>query len=190
MKKALLAAVLVLSLAGCSNPTPTPTVKPTKTQAQIETEFLKIADDSCNKAQKDDVIESVGDGSKIIALAKDHAIKDYSAVYVDAKGVSQIIYELDLVVCGPSYLISMQKEAHHDNSGDYEHHIKLNKDGTYTWTQHSYGNPGQLDETIFTAANGLITHAKTPDFDYTITYGPATAADIAILQAAVDALNQ
>ena len=184
MKKALMATVLVLSLAGCSD------VKqvPPKSQAQIEAEFIKQADDSCNKAKADDVIESVADGSRIIALAQAHAYKSYSAVYVDTKGVSQIIYELDLVVCGPSYLLSMQKEAHHDNSGDYEHHIKLNANGTYTWTQHSYGTTGGLDKTVFTFTNKLITEAKTPDYDYTITYGPVSEADKAILIAAVDAL--
>ena len=184
MKKVLVAAALVLSLAGCSD------VKqvPPKSQAQIEADFIRQSDDSCNKANAEDVVESVADGSKIIALAKAHAYKDYSAVYVDPKCVSQIIYELDLVVCGPSYLLSMQKEANHDNSGDYEHHIKLNADGTYTWTQHSYGTTGGLDKTVFTITNGLITEAKTPDYDYTITYGPVSAEDKAILVAAVDAL--
>jgi len=184
MKKALLATVLVLSLVGCADPNHVPP----KSQAQIEADFIKQADDSCNKAKADDVIESIADGSRIIALAQAHAYKNYSAVYIDPKGVSQIIYELDLVVCGPSYLLSMQKEAHHGNSGDYEHHIKLNADGTYTWTQHSYGTTGGLDKTIFTITNGLITEANTPDYDYTITYGPVSADDMAILVAAVDAL--
>jgi len=183
MKKVLAAAALVLSLAGCSD------VKqvPPKSQAQIEADFIKQSDDSCNKAKAEDVIESVADGSRIIAVAQAHAYKSFSAVYVDPKGVSQLVYELDLVVCGPSYLLSMQKEAHHDNSGDYEHHIKLNADGTYTWTQHSYGTTGGLDKTTFTITNGLIAEANTPDYDYTISYGPVSAADMAILVAAVDA---
>jgi hypothetical protein len=83
----------------------------------------------------------------------------------------------------------MQKEANHDNSGDYEHHIKLNSDGTYTWSQHSYGTTGKLDSTVFTVVDGLITHATTPDYDYSITYGPVSDADLAILKAAVDAKN-
>jgi len=185
MKKVLLAAVVVLTLSGCSD------VKsvPPKSQAQIEAEFINTADASCKKAQADDVVESVADGSKIIAVAQAHAYKSFSAVYVDTKGASQLIYELDLVVCGPTYLLSMQKEAHHDNSGDYEHHIKLNADGTYTWTQHSYGTTGGLDKTIFTVSKGLITHAKTSAYDYTINYGPVSAADMAVLVAAVDAQN-
>ena len=185
--KAIAAVVLVLALAGCSTPKQEPTA--TKTQTQIEAEFIKAADDSCNRAKADDVIESVADGSRIIAVSQAHAYKSYSAVYVDAKGASQLVYELDLIVCGPSYLLSMQKEANHDNSGDYEHHIKLNADGTYTWTQHSYGTKVKLDATQFTILNGYITHATTPDFDYSITFGPVGDADLAILKVAVDAAN-
>jgi hypothetical protein len=196
MKRILLGLALVSLLTGCSSPTPSPSSSPTKTktQAQIETEFLKIASDSCAKAQSENIVESVADGSKIIALAKANAYKDYSAVYIDNKGATQVIYELELTVCGPGYLISMMEEANHDNSGDYEHHIKQNSDGTYTWTQHSYGTENALEDTIFTVESGLITAAKTPAYDYSFSYGPVSDSDMEIFRAAIDAelerLNQ
>jgi hypothetical protein len=196
LNKVFAVAAMTLLVAGCSNPNPKPTSTPTptvtKTQAQIEKEFLKIADDSCNRAQKDDVLERMTNNvpERIIVLSRDHAYKDYSAVYVNNKGEAQVIYELELTVCGPSYLLSMQEEANHDNSGDYEHHIKRNDDGTYTWTQHVYGEDGgKLADTIFTVLNGVIVAADNEGLpqDQTIEYGPVTGADLQALKDAVDA---
>lgn len=191
MKKTFIGLALVMLLTGCASqnaaPTPTPTPTKTKTQAEIEKDFLKIADDSCKKAQTENIIEQVADGSKIIVLAKANAYKDYSAIYIDPKGKTQVVYEMELTVCGPGYLISMQEEANHDNSGQYEHHVKLNKDGTYTWTQYSNVMPGVgLDSTIFTAENGIITAANTPAYDYTFQYGSISTADMEIFKKAID----
>jgi hypothetical protein len=181
--KALLAIGLVFGLAGCA---------PAESQAQIEADFIKIAKDSCAKAQKEDVIQRYTNDkpARIIALSRDHSYKDYSAVYFDNKDKAQVIYELELTVCGPSYLLSMQEEANHDNSGDYEHHIKRNDDGTYTWTQHVYGEDGgKLADTIFTVLNGVIVAADSEGLrqDQTIEYGPVTGADLQALKDAVDA---
>jgi len=181
--KVLLAAGLVFGLAGCA---------PAESQAQIEADFIKIAKDSCAKAQKDDVIQQyVNDKpARIIALSRDHAYKNYSAVYIDNKGIAKVIYELELTVCGPSYLLSMQKEANHDNSGDYEHHIKRNDDGTYSWGQHVYGEDGgTMAETVFTVLGGLIVSSTSEDreYDQTFEYGPVGGADLATLKTAVDA---
>jgi hypothetical protein len=187
MKRILLGLALVAMLSGCASPTPNPTPTPTKTktQAQIEKDFLKAADDSCAKAQTENIIETVEDGSRIIALAKANAYKDYSAIYIDATGKVQVVYELELSVCGPGYLISMMEEANHDNSGDYEHHIKLNADGTYTWTQHVYGE-NKLEDTIYTVESGIITAADAPAYNYTFTYGPISDADMVIFKKAID----
>ena len=195
LNKVLAVAAMTLLIAGCSSskpkPTPTPTPTETKTQAQIEKEFLKIADDSCNRAQKDDVLERMTNNvpERIIVLSRDHAYRDYSAVYVNNKGESQVIYELELTVCAPSYLISMQEEAHHDNSGDYEHHIKLNEDGTYSWSEHIPGEAeGVLSTNIFTVEDGYIVASKDEDpaYDRTIEYGPITGDDLQVLKDAVD----
>ena len=191
MKKTIIGLALVMLLTGCASqnaaPTPTPTPTKTKTQAEIEKDFLKIAGDSCKKAQTENIIEQVTDGSKIIVLAKANAYKDYSAIYIDSKGKTQVVYEMELTVCGPGYLISMQEEANHDNSGQYEHHVKLNKDGTYTWTQYSNVMPGVgLDSTIFTVENGIITAANAPAYDYTFQYGPISTADMGIFKKAID----
>jgi len=181
--KVLLAVGLVFGLAGCA---------PAESQAQIEADFIKIAKDSCAKAQKDDVVQVYTNDkpAKVIALSRDHAYKDYSAIYIDNKGKAQVIYELELTVCGPTYLLSMQKEANHDNSGDYEHHIKRNDDATYSWTQHVYGEDGgTMAETVFTVLGGLIVSATSEDreYDQTFEYGPVGGADLATLKAAVDA---
>jgi hypothetical protein len=187
LNKVLAVAAMTLLVGGCSNPTPT---EP-KTQAQIEKEFLKIAEDSCARAQKDDVRERLTNNvpERIIVLSRDHAYKNYSAIYIDNKDVAQVIYELDLTVCGPSNLISMQEEANHDNSGDYEHYIKLNSDGTYTWTEHVPGEAeGVMSSNIFSVKDGLIIESKGDDsaYDRTIEYGPITGTDLRILKDAVD----
>jgi hypothetical protein len=192
--KVLVVAAMTLLVVGCSNlnPKPTPSPTATKTQAQIEKDFLKTAEDSCKRAQRDDIVERMINNvpERIIVLSRDHAYKDYSAVYVDNKNVAQVIYELELTVCGPSYLISMQKEAGHDNSGDYEHHIKLNKDGTYSWSEHIPGEAeGVLSTNIFTVQDGYIVSSKdaNPLYDRTFEYGPITGEDLQTLQDAVDA---
>jgi hypothetical protein len=181
--KVLLAVGLVFGLAGCA---------PAESQAQIEADFIKIAKDSCAKAQKDDVVQVYTNDkpAKVIALSRDHAYKDYSAIYIDNKGKAQVIYELELTVCGPTYLLSMQEEANHDNSGDYEHHVKRNDDGTYTWTQHVYSEEGgKLADTTFTVLGGLIVAADEEGlpYDQTFEYGPVGGADLATLKTAVDA---
>jgi hypothetical protein len=189
MKKIFALAALALLLAGCSQaPSSTPTTSPTqtKTQVEIEADFLKIAADSCTKAQSENIVEKIADGSRTIVLARANAYRDYSAVYIDAQGKTQVIYEMDLLVCQPGYLISMQQEANHDNSGDYEHHTKLNSDGTYTWSQASYVTPGTLDDTVYTVTDGIITAAKSDPYDYTFIYGPVSDSDMAIFEKAID----
>ena len=196
MQKIFVGLALVVLLSGCSaqanKPSPSPTE--TKTQAQIEKEFLQIADDSCAKAQSENIIEEVADGSRIISLARANAYKDYSAVYIDADGKTQVIYEMELSVCGPGYLISMMEEAGQGNAGDYKHSIKLNDDGTYTWSQRVWGEENVMQDTVFTVENGIITSADGDVYDYTFKYGPISDADMAIFMEAIDAelerLNQ
>ena len=190
MKRLLIVLVTLATLTGCSNVEPKPIE--TKTQAQIEAEFLSIADESCTHAQASDILEKLTNDapSRVLVLARANAYRDYSAVWIDNKNVAQVIYEYELTVCSPSYLISMQKEANHDNSGDYEHHIKLNADGTYTWTQHVPGEAvGVLESTIFTVDNTYLVAAKfeNPANDRTFEYGPITGADLQLLKDAVDA---
>jgi hypothetical protein len=190
MKRLIVGLALIAVLSGCATAKPTPVH--TKTQAEIETEFLKIADDSCNKAQAEDVIERMTNDvpARVVVLSRDHAYRNYDAIYIDNKGVAQVIYELELTVCGPSHLISMQKEAHHDNSGDYEHHIKLNPEGSYSWNQHVPGEAvGVLSTTTFTVKSGLLIASKEDDskYDKSFEYGPITGSDLQTLKDAVDA---
>jgi hypothetical protein len=196
---------LLLLLAGCSPAEPTPTATPTptptitQTQAEIEAEFYKIADDSCAKGQTEGLVERfINDvPSRIIALSKDDAYLDYSAIYIDNKGASQVIYELETTACGPGYLISMMEEANQDNTGDYEHYVKKNKDGSFVWTQATYTEEGSaLKDTIFEVDNGLLVKAIPEDVKNTrgLEYGPVTDIDMQALKDAVDAeiekLNQ
>ena len=123
-------------------------------------------------------------------LAQKHAYKNYNAIYIDNKNVATVIYEYELSVCSPSNLISMQKEAHHDNSGDYLHRIKFNDDGTYTWTQHVPGEAaGVLERNIFTVRDRyfISARAENPRFDRTFEYGPIKGPDLQRLKDAVDA---
>lgn len=191
-------AGLLLSLAGCAPAEPTPTATPTptptvtQTQAEIEAEFYKIADDSCAKGQKEGLVERfVNDvPSRIIALAKEDAYLDYSAIYIDNKGVAQVLYELETTACGPGYLISMMEEANHDNTGDYEHYVKKNEDGTFVWTQATYTEEGsKLADTIFEVANGLLVKATPDNVKNTraLEYGSVSDVDMQALKDAVDA---
>ncbi len=193
-------AGLLISLAGCAaaepeptaTPTPTPTPTITQTQAEIEAEFYKIADDSCAKGQKEGLVERfINDvPSRIIAISKDDAYLDYSAIYIDNKGVAQVLYELETTACGPGYLISMMEEANQDNSADYEHYVKKNEDGTFVWTQATYTEEGsKLQDTIFEVADGLIVTATPENVKNTraLEYGPVSDVDMQALKDAVDA---
>lgn len=196
--KVLAVSGLLLLLAGCApaepiptaTPTPTPTI--TQTQAEIEAEFYKIAEDSCAKGQAEGLVERfINDvPSRIIALSKDDAYLDYSAIYIDNKGVAQVLYELETTACGPGYLISMMEEANHDNTGDYEHYVKKNKDGSFVWTQATYTEEGsKLKETIFEVSEGLLVKATPEDVKNTrgLEYGPVSDVDMQALKDAVDA---
>ena len=191
-------AGLLMSLAGCAPAEPTPTATPTptptvtQTQAEIEAEFYKIADDSCAKGQKEGLVERfVNDvPSRIIALAKADAYLDYSAIYIDNKGVAQVLYELETTACGPGYLISMMEEANQDNTGDYEHYVKKNEDGTFVWTQATYTEEGsKLADTVFEVADGLLVKATPENVKNTraLEYGPVSDVDMQALKDAVDA---
>lgn len=190
MKRIVLALTLVLGLAGCSSPNSSPTNSPSptesKSEAQILEEFLDLAADSCAKAQTENIVETVADGSKIIVLAKDNAYKDYSAVYIDPQGKTQVIYEMELSVCAPGYLISMMEEAGKKNEGDYEHSVKLNEDGSYTWKQKSFYEGESFEETKYFVENGIITAANTSAYQYEFSYGPVAEADMVVFRKAID----
>ena len=190
MKRVSALAILVLALAGCAGPSASPTNSPSptesKTEAQILEEFLDIAADSCAKAQTENIVEEVADGSKIIVLAKDNAYKDYSAVYIDPQGKTQVIYEMELSVCAPGYLVSMMEEAGKKNEGDYEHSAKLNDDGTYTWKQKSFYEEGSYEETKYTVESGIITAAKTSAYEYSFIYGAVAEDDMVVFRKAID----
>ncbi len=192
--KIALLAVLLLGLAGCTaaEPVVTPTPTKTQTQAEIEAEFYKIADDSCAKAQKENTIERFINypPQMVITLARENAYRDYSAIYVDDKGAAKVIYESELTVCWPSYLISMMEEANQPNEGDYEHYVKKNADGTFTWTDKNYAEDGSnLKDTIYVAVDGIFVKAIPEDEANTraLEYGPISDADMQLLKDAVDA---
>ena len=189
-------AGLLVSLAGCAPAKPTPTATPTptitQTQAEIEAEFYKIAEDSCAKGQAEGLVERfINDvPSRIIALSKDDAYLDYSAIFIDNKGVVQVLYELETTACGPGYLISMMEEANQGNTGDYEHYVKKNEDGTFVWTQATYTEEGsKLKDTIFEVSDGLLVKATPEDVKNTraLEYGPVSDVDMQALKDAVDA---
>lgn len=198
--KVLAITGLLLALAGCAkaepeqtaSPTPTPTPTVTQTQVEIEAEFYKLAADSCAKGQAEGLVERfINDvPSRIIALAKKDAYLDYSAIYIDNKGEAQVLYELETTACNPGYLISMMEEANQGNTGDYEHYVKKNEDGTFVWTQSSYSETGsELADTVFEVADGLLVKAIPEDATNTrsLEYGPVSYVDMQALKDAVDA---
>ncbi len=187
--------VLLLTLSGCAvtepEPTATPTPTNTQTQAEIEEEFYKIAADSCAKGQQEGLVERFVNSvpSRIIALAKEDAYFDYSAIYIDEAGTAQVLYELETTACGPGYLLSMMEEANHDNTGDYEHYVKKNADGTFVWTQSTYFEEGsRLTDTIFEVSDGLLVKATPENVKNTrsFEYGPVSDTDMQALKDAVD----
>ena len=195
MNYKIFAAFALIALTGCSAPAVQPTVSPTPsasatlTQEEIDAQFLKIAEDSCNRAWKDGVVEadvSTPD-QKLIIIPKEQAYKDFSGAYVDETGVPKVIYEVELSACLPSYLISMQQEANKDNSGDYEHKIEMIDDAHYVWWQRFGG--GELTPTNYEVANGYVVKATSKDIDrdIVISYGPVSEADMSLLKQAVDA---
>ena len=196
--KLIAVPALLLGLSGCAaadpeptaTPTPTPTI--TQSQEQIEAEFFKVAADSCAKGQNEGLVERFINNvpSRIIALAKEDAYLDYSAIYIDDAGKAQVLYELETTACGPGYLISMMEEANQTNSGDYEHYVKKNADGSFVWTQSSYFEEGpRLADTIFEVQDGLIVKATPEDVKNTraLEYGPVSDVDMQALKDAVDA---
>jgi hypothetical protein len=196
VKTAALLAVLLVGLAGCSAPapkaSPTPTQTPTQTQAEIEFEFYKVAADSCAKAQKENTVERFinDEPSRIIALAKDNAYLDYSAIYIDNMGEPKVLYELELTACSPGYLISMMEEANKPNEDDYEHYVKKNSDGSFTWTQSAYSEEGPaLADTIYEVQDGFFVKAIPENVKNTrvLEYGPISDEDMQALKDAVDA---
>lgn len=200
--RALAITGLLLVLAGCApvepepsatpTPTSTPTPTVTQTQEEIEAEFYKLADDSCEKGRAEGLVERfINDvPSRIIALGKDDVYLDYSAIYIDNKGEAQVLYELETTACGPGYLISMMEEANQNNTGDYEHYVKKNEDGNFVWTQSTYTEAGsKLADTVFEVADGLLVKAIPEDVKNTrsLEYGPVSDADMQALKDAVDA---
>lgn len=195
--KVLAISASIFVLAGCASSTPEPTATPkptptiTQTQAEIEAEFFKIAEDSCAKGQNEGLVERFINNapSRIIAISKDDAYMDYSAIYIDDKGAAQVLYELETTACGPGYLVSMMEEANQGNTGDYEHYVKKNADGTFVWTQSSYFEDGQrLADTIFEVKDGLLVKATPEDVKNTrqLEYGPVSDEDMQALKDAVD----
>ena len=195
--KVLAIGTSIFVLAGCAASTPEPTATPkptptvTQTQAEIEAEFYKIAEDSCAKGQEEGLVERFINNvpSRIIALSKDDAYMDYSAIYIDDQGAAQVLYELETTACDPGYLISMMEEANQGNTGDYEHYVKKNADGTFVWTKSTYFEEGsRLADTIFEAKDGLLVKATPEDVKNTrqLEYGPVSDEDMQALKDAVD----
>lgn len=195
--KVLAISASIFVLAGCASSTPETTATPkptptiTQTQAEIEAEFFKIAEDSCAKGQNEGLVERFINNapSRIISISKDDAYMDYSAIYIDDKGAAQVLYELETTACGPGYLVSMMEEANQGNTGDYEHYVKKNADGTFVWTQSSYFEDGQrLADTIFEVKDGLLVKATPEDVKNTrqLEYGPVSDEDMQALKDAVD----
>lgn len=189
---AALIAASVAFTAGCAstgNPTvsASPSATPTATfdamtPAQAKAAYKVIAKASCNEAELNGVVETVGP-TTVVMTPKSKGYKDYNAAYFTKPDKYEVIWELTgLASCADWYTFSMSDEAGKEADID----VTFNKsDGTYEVTQ-------SFDDVKYayqvTAVDGKIssmveikTGAKT-----TLKYGNQTAADQLILTTAVD----
>lgn len=188
---------LLLTVSGCSasgapqhNPTvsQTPTSSATqapKTPAEAKAAFAKIAEASCNQAQKLGAVES-SKNFTVVAVNKNEGYKDYSAAYLESPENYGLIWELDaLIACADSFTFSMAEEAGQEAEIDVTFDAG---DGTYT-TFEDFGEYGTSNYK-FTVRDGMFSTAENLDpKNHSVTairYGGITSDDLAILHRAVD----
>ncbi len=196
-KKFLAAALIVASAAftsGCATPgdptisaSPTASPSPTatfaaKTPAQAKAAYKLIAKASCDEAQLNGVVETVGP-TTVVMTPKTKGYKDYNAAYFTKPDKYEVIWELTgLASCADWYTFSMSDEAGKEAEID----VTFNKaDGTYDVTQSFDDVKYAYQVTVVDAKIGSEVEIKT-GAKTTLRYGNQTAADQLILTTAVD----
>lgn len=191
---AVTAGLLATSLAGCAENTPspseTPTAQPSATAPDVPVDaaasFRAIADDSCDRAYDQGVVESNDDGIMFL-VPEDLAYQDYTAAFDSESDGIGVIWSTEVFfVCAASIGYQMAEE------GDSDYPIEVTFDasnGTYR-TLLEVEDYGTLDYT-YSVVDGAFTEVEwvTPEESgYTaITYGPPSEELRVTLRTAVDA---
>ena len=188
-----LVALLAATVSGCSassdaaldSPTPTASAAPSKSQEQVDSEYLAAATASCDKAQAVGVVEE-GPGFTLVSVPKDQAYEGYSAAYLEEPDNHELIWELDaLTVCADSMSIQMSEEA----GEPWPLKVSYNaKTGAYDVFE-DFGQYG-TSNLAYVVKDGLIIEVNdlgdSDAGDRKIAYGNLTDAHWKILRSAAD----
>ena len=185
-------AALVLS--GCS-PVAVPTASPTAsetvralTPAEAKSEFETIANDSCDKAMAEGVVEQsfASDGFTLVMVPKEDGYKDYSAAYFEPADTYELIWEADaLSACGASISFSLAAEAGVESAIE----VAFNsKDSTFETTE-DLGEFG-ISRLKYQTTDGLLSQIEILDSTVadvrSIRYGNLSDEHWKILRTSVD----
>lgn len=200
---ALAGAIVLTGCAAAPAASPSPSTSSTTGSpsdargADPLAEFTKVANESCDKANAEGVVENITDDGeqayKVIMTAKDKAYKDYSAVGVDPAGVAEIIYETyAFEVCYFAGVIGLAEEGGTDVSESLN--ISYDQATNSYSAEEATEIEGEVQTTrYFIDADGLMTKVDYPTdpdgpFVRSITFGTPGSEDLKVLQTAVDEL--
>ena len=155
---------------------------PNLVKNDLETEFLNIAINSCNKALEDGFVIKNSEGTSYFISSSDSLFDRFKIKEVSLK---------DGVVGGPKYLdwapglfypceTLIQADVVNPSDDNYvilEHSLKKTNDGEYKWGQH-HGS-ASLDETTYTVgSDGLISGYLDGTWKSEVRYGPLTETEL------------
>lgn len=151
--------------------------------------YSKIAQDSCDKALAEGVVEYVPgeEGFTSVMVPKSEAYRDYSAAYFDnATEKYDLIWETDAFSsCADANALSLAADA--GQKPDFTVEFNANT-GVYVTTR-DLGDYG-IANLQYTVANGLVVTMVQLNGEggdpHLIRYGNLTANDHAILETAAD----
>jgi hypothetical protein len=144
----------------------------------LELEFLTIALDSCEKAQKDGFSVTSGDSVSYFRPAEEGIFPYWPFDEVTVKNgvVGPAAYQNYYPgFLSPCDLELQGREWNYEiDDVRLEHKVILNSDGTYSWFQHFGGS--SMDEFVYQVSNGLITrYGVFKNLDTVVGYGQFTS---------------
>lgn len=188
-----LATVLALALTGCAGQTVgssgSPSAQPSSSvptaPVDVEASFKAIADDSCDRAYSEGVLEESADGIMFL-VPEGQAYQDYSAAFDSESDGIGVIWSTEVFfACAASigYQMSAEGSAEYpvavtfdESTGDYRAQVEVEDYGTLDYT--------------YTVADGVFTGVEwvSPEESgtTTISYGPPSSEHIDVLRRAVD----
>lgn len=190
---AALATVVVLSLTGCAGQTVGSSARPSAqpnssvpaAPVDVDASFKAIADDSCDRAYSEGVLEESADGVMFL-VPEAQSYQDYSAAFDSESDGIGVIWSTEVFfACAASigYQMSAEGNAEYDivvtfdeSTGDYRAQVDVEDYGTLDYT--------------YTVADGVFTGVEwvSPEASgsTTISYGPPSGEHIDALHRAVD----